>query len=65
MDKMFSFLSDCMLVGNQRYILRNMSLLKSRLPRLLPSVECIPTFLECMAIDTDSSTNSFCISNIL
>ncbi len=40
-------------------ILRNMSLLKTRLPGLLPSVECIPALIACMEMDSTSSTNSF------
>jgi hypothetical protein len=36
-----------------------MSLLKTRLPGLLPSVECIPAIIACMAMDGASSTNSF------
>ncbi len=40
-------------------MLRNMSLLKTRLPGLLLSVECIPALIACMAVDSASSTNSF------
>ncbi len=36
-----------------------MSLLKIRLPGLLPSVECIPALIACMVMDNASSTNSF------
>ncbi len=53
MDEMFSFLSDCMPVGNQRYIEKLVSV------GLLPSVECIPALIACMAMDSASSTNSF------
>jgi hypothetical protein len=38
-----------------------MSLLKTRLPGLLPSVECIPALIACMAMDSASSINSFAI----
>jgi hypothetical protein len=37
-------------------ILRNMSLLKTRLPGLLPEVECTPAHRACIAIDNASST---------
>jgi len=40
-------------------MLRNMSLLKTRFPGLLPIVECTPTLIACMAIDRASSTYSF------
>jgi hypothetical protein len=40
-------------------ILRNMSLLKTRLPGLLPKVECIPALIACIAMDSALSTNSF------
>jgi hypothetical protein len=37
-------------------MLRNMSLLQTRLPRLLPKVECTPARMVCIAIDNASST---------
>ena len=38
---------------------RNMSLLKTKLPGLLPSVECIPARIACIAIANASSMKSF------
>ncbi len=37
-------------------MLRNMSLLKTRLPGLLPNMECTPACMACTAIDYASST---------
>jgi hypothetical protein len=37
-------------------MLRNMSLLNTRLPGLLPKVECTPAGMACIAIDNASST---------
>jgi hypothetical protein len=59
MDEVFSFLSDCMPVSDQRYIEKHVPVIKTRLPGLLPSVECIPALIACMAMDSASSTNSF------
>ncbi len=61
MDEMFSFLRDCSQLAIKG-MLRNMSLLKIRLPGLLPSVECIPALIACLAMDSASSTNSFASS---
>jgi hypothetical protein len=36
-----------------------MSLLKTRLPGLLPKVECIPALIACMALDSALSADSF------
>ena len=41
---------------------KNMSLLKTRFPGLLPNVVCIPTLIACMAMDSASSTNSFAVA---
>ncbi len=40
-------------------MLRNMLLLKTRLPGLLPSVECIPALIACMAMYSALSKKSF------
>ena len=40
-------------------ILRNMSLLKTKLPGLLPNVECIPSRIACIVIANASSMKSF------
>ena len=53
MDKMFSSLCDGMPING---ILRNMSLLKTRLPGMLPKVDCTPACMTCIAIDNASST---------
>jgi hypothetical protein len=37
-------------------MLRNMSLLKTRFPGLLPKVECTPACMACIAIDNASCT---------
>jgi hypothetical protein len=37
-------------------MMRNMSLLNTRLPGLLPKVECTPARMACIAIDNSSST---------
>ena len=39
-------------------ILRNMSLLKTKLPGLLPNVECIPVHIACIVIPKASSMKS-------
>ncbi len=44
-------------------MLRNMSLLKTRLPGLLPKVECTPILMPCMVIN-DIPYIFFCISNL-
>ena len=48
---------------------RNMSLLKTRLPGLLPEVECMPACMACMAvcmaIDSALSMKSFTLVKIL
>ena len=41
---------------------KNMSLLKTRFPGLLPNVVCIPILIACMAMDNASSTNSFAVA---
>ncbi len=42
---------------------KNMSLLKTRFPGLLPNVVCcIPTLIACIAMDSASSTNSFAVA---
>ena len=38
---------------------KNMSLLKTKLPGLLPSVVCTPALIACVAMESASSTNSF------
>jgi len=38
---------------------KNMSLLKTKLPGLLPSVVCTPALIACDAMESASSTNSF------
>ncbi len=40
---------------------RNMSLLKTEEPGLLPSVVWIPALIACIAMDSASSTNSFAV----
>ncbi len=40
---------------------RNMSLLKTKLPGLLPRVVCILALIACIAMDSASSTNSFAV----
>jgi hypothetical protein len=44
-------------------ILGNMSLLNTRLPGLLPKVECTPALMQCMVIN-DIPYIFFCISNL-
>ena len=50
----------CQSVINE--MLKNMSLLKTRFPGLLPNVVCIPTLIACIAMDCASSTNSFAVA---
>ena len=40
---------------------KNMSLLKTKLPGLLPSVVCTPALIACVAMESASSTNSFAV----
>jgi hypothetical protein len=44
-------------------MLRNMSLLNTRLPGLLPKVECTPARMACMAIDNALSTYCAALAN--
>jgi hypothetical protein len=52
MDEMFSFLSEIACQSAIKGMLRNMSLLKTRLPGLLPSVKCYLALIACMAMDS-------------
>ena len=45
-------------------IFKNMSLLKTKLPGLLPKVECAPAHMACIVIDNASSMNS-CIGTVI
>jgi hypothetical protein len=57
MDKMFSSLCDGTPICNQWNVeMRSMSLLNTRLPGLLPKVECTPARMACIAVDNALST---------
>ncbi len=45
-------------------IFKNMSLLKTKLPWLLPKVECAPAHMACIVIDNASSMNSLALAPV-
>ena len=48
--QVLSLFCDGMPIGNQWSMLRNMYLLKTRVPGLLPNVECVPACIVCIVI---------------